>query len=200
MKLASLLVSAFVATTVQASEVTVNYCIQGGDCKDVSLQPFECNRLPYPAALSSFQNTAACVLYENPDCAGRHDKYLPRGSHDSGELKDLYVESFQCARPGFQRNRVPAVQVAEVTINYCLEGGPCTDAYLEPYECTVLENPGSLASIQSTADCQLYRFSNCGGRSVVVERGSTLLHGTYAKAIKCDEPGFLRNQRPMRML
>ncbi|KAF9290742.1 hypothetical protein BGZ68_006139 [Mortierella alpina] len=200
MKLATLLASAFVATAVQASEVTVNYCVQGGDCEDVSLKPFECNPLPYPGVLSSFQNTAACVLFSNPDCAGRYEKYLPRGSYDSGALKGIFVFSFQCAEPGLQRNRAPAVQAAEVTINYCLKGGLCTDAYVDPYECTVLENPGPLDSLQSTAKCQLYTFSNCGGRSIVVERGSTLLHGAYAKAIKCDEPSFLRNQRPMRML
>ncbi|KAF9935009.1 hypothetical protein BGZ67_003600 [Mortierella alpina] len=185
------------APAVQAAEVQVSYCVEGGPCNDVSVKPNHCNHMEFPGYLTSIQNTADCKLYEYPGCSGRV-KSVTRGSHDGAELRDKYVSSFSCSEPGFPRNLAPAVQASAVTVFYCDDEDQCTEQYVEPNECTYLDVSGYLTSIQNTANCELFSLPHCGGRSISVRRGSTDLKRPFVRTIKCSEPGFQRNQRPMR--
>ncbi|KAF9964835.1 hypothetical protein BGZ70_005847 [Mortierella alpina] len=197
MKIAALLASALVATVVQASQVTIKYCLIDGPCANVLAEPGECTDLEYDGPLESIQNNAACKLFEYPGCGGRV-KSVTRGAHDIRELKGKIVASFECSEPGLPRNLAPVVQAAEVTIKYCFNHDTCFNAFVEPGECTELKPPGPLSSIQSTANCELFTYRHCAGRSIPVKRGATELNPTFVSTIRCSEPGFWRNQRPMR--
>ncbi|KAF9570006.1 hypothetical protein EC968_002365 [Mortierella alpina] len=187
------------APAVQAADVMVAYTYEGSTVRhDASVKPSECKDLVHAGLLETFQNTADCVLFEYQDCEGR-SILLKRGSHDTRELAGEWVASIKCSDPGLPRNPAPAVQNPAVTIYYCTELHGCHNMFVPPQFCAYLDQPGDITSIQTTADCELFPYPNCGGPSVRVQRGSSELQPPhFAGTIRCSDPGSLRNQLPMR--
>ncbi|KAF9271673.1 hypothetical protein BGZ68_003207 [Mortierella alpina] len=194
MKFAALLASAFVATAVQASDVTLYYCEQG-DCTKATVEANKCTDLENPGYLTSIQNTAECELFRFPGCSGR-SKLVPRGAH---LLQNELVVSVRCKEPGLPQNHAPAVQGSEVEIDYCTEKGLCSKDFVEPYECNDLVYPGHLSSFQNTADCRLFEYPGCEGRSFAVKRGShdiKELRGKVVESFECSRPSLPQTLAP----
>ncbi|KAF9559901.1 hypothetical protein EC968_006424 [Mortierella alpina] len=104
MKIAALFSSlAALATAVLASDVTIKYCVDEGECMNALAPASECLNLEHPGLITTISNNAKCILYENDDCTGRN-RFIPRGKHN---VPNYWTSSIMCFEPRYLRQQYP---------------------------------------------------------------------------------------------